>query len=166
VKKGASAKFAVQKALDKAGSDFRNRYEDVLIRIDCGTDSARETFGLLDLDFREAGATQEPVPQINIGIKLRAIFEGTNGGTEPVSVTITRATLVTAKGKNDLLVKGAKGEPFTRTFDAQSPKLIEYGAILSPRFPPGTRYALVFELEVNGTKKLLRSGILAIEKKE
>ena len=166
VKRGSPAKFAVQKALDKAGSDFRTRYEDVLIRIDCGTDSARESFGSLDIDFREAGASQEAVPQINIGIKLKAIFEGTNQGTEPVSVTVTRAALVTAKGKNDLLVKGPKGEPFTRTFDAQAPKMIEYGAILAPRFPPGTRYALVFELDVNGTKKLLRSGILTIEKKE
>ena len=166
VKKGASAKFAVQKALDKAGSDFRTRYEDVLIRIDCGTDSARESFGALDVEFREAGATQEPVPQINIGIKLKAIFEGTNGGTEPVSVTMTKAILVTAKGKNELLVKGPKGEPFTRTFDSQAPKMIEYGAILAPRFPPGTRYALVFELDVDGKRKLLRSAILAIEKKE
>lgn len=106
------------------------------------------------------------MPQINIGIKLKAIFEGTNGGTEPVSVTITKAVLVTAKGRNDLLVKGPKGEPFTRTFDAQSPKMIEYGAILAPRFPPGTRCALMFEIDVNGTKKLVRSAILAIEKKE
>jgi len=44
--------------------------------------------------------------------------------------------------------------------------MIEYGAILAPRFPPGTRVALVFELDVNGAKKLLRSGILAVEKKE
>jgi len=166
VKKGASAKFAVQKALDKAGSDLRTRYEDVLIRIDCGTDSARESFGSLDLEFREAGATQEPVPQINIGIKLKAIFEGTNGGTEPAVATITKAVLVTPKGRNDLLVKGPKGEPFTRTFDPQSPKMIEYGAILAPRFPPGTRVALVFEIDVDGTKKLLRSAILTIEKKE
>ena len=63
----------------------------MLIRIDCGTDSARESFGTLDVDFREAGATQEPVPQINIGIRLKAIFEGTNGGTDPVAVTITKA---------------------------------------------------------------------------
>ena len=106
------------------------------------------------------------MPQINIGIKLKAIFEGTNGGTEPVSATITKAMLVTAKGRNDLLVKGPKGEPFVRVFDAASPKMIEYGAIIAPRFPPGTRVALVFEVDVNGTKKLLRSAILTIEKKE
>lgn len=158
VKKGTPARFAVQKALDKAGSDFRTRYEDVLIRIECGTDSARESFGSLDLELREAAATPE--------IKLKAIFEGTNGGTEPAVVTLTKAVLVTVKGRNDLLVKGPKGEPFNRTFDPQAPKMIEYGAILSPRFPPGTRYALVFEIDVNGAKKLLRSGILTIEKKE
>ena len=45
-------------------------------------------------------------------------------------VTITKAVLVTAKGRNDLLVKGPKGEPFIRVFDAQSPKMIEYGAII------------------------------------
>ncbi|MBI3856960.1 MAG: hypothetical protein HY293_14835 [Planctomycetes bacterium] len=106
------------------------------------------------------------MPQINIGIKLKAIFEGTNHGTAPVSITLTKAFLVTAKGKNDLLVKGPKGEAFTRTFDAQAPKMIEYGAILSPRFPPGTRCALVFEVDVEGTKKLLRSAILTIEKKD
>jgi hypothetical protein len=166
VKKGRSARFAVEKAFEKAGSDFKTRYEDVLIRIDCGTDSARESFGTLDVELREAAAVQEPVPQINIGIKLKAIFEGTNGGTEPLVVTITKASIVTAKGKNELLVKGPKGEAFTRTFDAQAPKMIEYGAILSPRFPPGTRVALVFELDVSGTKKLLRSAILTIEKKE
>jgi hypothetical protein len=44
--------------------------------------------------------------------------------------------------------------------------MVEYGAILSPRFPPGTRVALVFEIDVGGTKKLLRSGILTIEKKD
>lgn len=166
MKKGSPARAAVQKALDKAGSDLRARYEDVLIRIDCGTDSARETFGSLDFELREAGATQEPVPQINIGIKLRALFEGTNGGAAPVSVTIKKASLVTAKGKADLLVTGSKGEAFTRVFDSQAPKIIEYGAIINPRYPPGTRVALVFEIEVDGAKKLLRSGIIAIEKKE
>lgn len=166
VKKGRSARFAVEKAFEKAGSDFKARYEDVLIRLDCGTDSGRETFGSLDIELREAAAVQEPVPQINIGIKLKAIFEGTNGGTEPMTVTITKASIVTAKGKNELLVKGPKGEAFTRMFDAQAPKMIEYGAILSPRFPPGTRAALVFELDVAGTKKLLRSAVLTIEKKE
>ncbi len=166
MKKAVSARPAVQKAFDKAGSDVKPRYEDLLIRMDCGTDSARESFGTLDLELREAGATQEAVPQINTGIKLKTIFEGTNGGTEPRVVTITKATLVTAKGRNDLLVKGPKGEAFTRTFDAQAPKLIEYGAILSPRWPPGTRVALVFEVDVDGTKKLMRSAILTIEKKE
>jgi hypothetical protein len=81
-------------------------------------------------------------------------------------VTITKSALVTPKERFELLVKGAKGEPFTRTFDAAAPKMIEYGAILSPRFPPGTRVALVFEVDVDGTKKLMRSAILTIEKKE
>lgn len=166
MKKAPSARPAVQKAFEKAGSDLRIRYEDLLIRMDCGTDSARESFGSLDLELREAGATQEPVPQINLGIKLKTIFEGTNGGAEPRVVTITKSTLVTAKGRVDLLVKGPKGEPFTRTFDPAAPKMIEYGAILSPRYPPGTRVALVFEVDVDGTKKLLRSAILTIEKKE
>jgi hypothetical protein len=166
VKKGPPARAAVQKALDKAGSDLRTRYEDVLIRIDCGTDSSRESFGSLDLELREAGASHELVPQINIGIKLKAIFEGTNGGAAPVSLMIKKASLVTPKGKVELLVTGSKGEAFTRTFDSQAPKMIEYGAILPPRYPPGTRVALVFEVEVDGAKKLLRSGIIAIEKKE
>ncbi len=83
-----------------------------------------------------------------------------------MTVTISKATLVTAKGKLDLLVKGAKGEPFTRTFDPQAPKMIEYGAILPPKFPPGTRYAIVIELDVAGARKSLRSGLLAVEKKE
>ena len=166
VKKGASARAAVQKALDKAGSDTKPRFEDLLIRMDCGTDSARESFGSLDFELREAAATHEPVPQINIGIKLKTIFEGTNNGAKPVVVTITKGTLVTAKGKFELLVKGSKGEPFTRTFDTAAPKIVEYGAILPPRYPPGTRVALVFEVDVDGMKKLLRSGILTIEKKE
>jgi hypothetical protein len=156
----------VQKALEKAGSDLKTRYEDVLIRIDCGTDSARESFGSLDVELRDAGAVQEPNPRTTIGIKLKAIFEGTNSGTDPAEVTITKGTLVTAKGTMDLLVKGPKGEPFTRVFDSQAPKMIEYGAILPPRFPPGTRVALAFELQVDGKRKLLRSGILTIEKKE
>jgi len=164
VKKGARA--SVQKALEKAGSDLRPRYEDVLIRIDCGTDSARESFGSLDLELREAGATTEAVPKFGDGVKLKAIFDGTNGGSDPASVTIVKASLVTAKGKVDLLVKGPKGEPFTRVFDAQAPKMIEYGAILPPRYPPGTRLALAFEIEVNGTRKLVRSGIITVEKKE
>jgi len=156
----------VQKALDKAGSDFRARYEDVLIRIDCGTDSARESFGSLDLELREAGASSESVPKFGDGVKVKAMFDGTNNGTGPVAVTITKAILVTSKGKVDLLVKGPKGEPFTRVFDSQAPKMIEYGAILPPRYPPGTRLALAFEIEVDGARKLLRSGILSVEKKE
>ena len=106
------------------------------------------------------------MPQFGNGIKLKAVFDGANGGTNPVSVTITKAGVVTSKGKVDLLVKGAKGEPFTRIFDSQAPKMIEYGAILPPKYPPGTRLALVFEIEVDGAKKLLRSGIIAVEKKE
>lgn len=166
VKKGSSAKAAVQKALDKAGSDVRTRYEDVLIRLDCGTDVARESFGSLDLELREAGASSEAVPKFGDGVKLKAIFDGTNGGNDPVSVTISKASLVTAKGKVALLVRGPKDEPFTRIFDSQAPKMIEYGAILPPRYPPGTRLALVFEIEVAGAKKLLRSGIITVEKKE
>lgn len=166
VKRGPAARAAVQKALDKAGSDFRARYEDVLIRIECATDSARESFGPLDLELREAAGSQEPVPQLNVGIKLKAIFDGTNGGTSPVTATISRASFITARTRSDLLVKGAKGEAFTRTFDAQTPKMIEYGAIIPPRHPPGTRFALVFEIDVDGTKRLMRSGILVIEKKD
>jgi len=106
------------------------------------------------------------VPKFGDGVKVKALFDGTNNGTAPVSVTITRASLVTSKGKVDLLVKGPKGEPFTRIFDAAATKMIEYGAILPPRYPPGTRLALAFELEVDGARKLLRSGIITVEKKE
>ena len=166
MKKGTSARAAVQKAFDKAGNDFRPRYEEVLIRIDCATDSARESFGSLDLELREAGASSEAVPKFGDGVKIKAIFDGTNGGNDPVVVTITKASLVTSKGKVALLVRGPKDEPFSRTFDSQAPKMIEYGAILPPRYPPGTRLALVFEIEVGGAKKLLRSGIIAVEKKE
>jgi hypothetical protein len=166
VKKGSSAKAAVQKAYDKAGTDFRPRYEEVLIRIDCGSDAPRQSFGSLDLEVREAAATSEAVPKFGDGVKLKAIFDGTNGGNDPVVATIAKASLVTAKGKVELLVKGPKGEPFSRTFDSQAPKMIEYGAILPPRYPPGTRLAIVFEIEVDGARKLLRSGIITVEKKE
>jgi hypothetical protein len=81
-------------------------------------------------------------------------------------VTLSKATLVTARERIDLLVKGTKGDPFTRIMDSPTPKRIEYGAILPPRLPPGTRFALAFELEVDGARKALRSGILTVEKKE
>lgn len=118
------------------------------------------------MELREAGASCESVPRFNYGLKVRTVFEGTNPGPSPVSITLAKATLVTAREMIDLLVKGTKGESFTRVMDSPAPKRIEYGAILPPRFPPGTRFAVAFELEVEGVRKTLRSGILIVEKKE
>ena len=166
VRRGSAARPAVARALDQAGSDLRERYEEVLIRIDCGTDSARESLGPLEVELREAAASQEPVPQFGSGLKLSAVFEGTSGAPEPLTFTITRASLVTARSRIELPVKGPQGETFSRSFDPSTLKRIEYGAFLPPRFPPGTRYALVFEVEASGTRKLMRSGILPVAKKE
>jgi len=169
VKKGTSAKSAVQKALDKADAEKKPRYEEVLLRIDAGTDLAVADFGTsFRFEFREGAAVQEldPHPTIKVGIRLKAVFEGINAGNAAVSLTLTKGFVVAPKGRFDLIVKGGKGELFSRTFDPEAPKMFEYGAIVPPRYPPGTRILLVFEVESGGVKKTLRSPILTVTKKE
>lgn len=81
-------------------------------------------------------------------------------------MTLAKATFVTVKDKMGLLVIGAKGEPFSRKFDPMIPKMFEYGSLVPPRWPPGTRGVAVFDVEFGGKKYTLRSPICAIEKKE
>jgi hypothetical protein len=155
----------VQRALEKAGSDRRARFEDVLVRIDSGTDEESLSFDEFAFRVESFEAVQEPTETIKVGLRLKVVFEGKNGGSREATVTLARATLVTAKGKMDLLVKGSKGEAFSRTFDPAMPKLFAYGAVVPPRYPPGARAAAVFEIECAGKRKLLRTPLATIAKK-
>ena len=166
VKKGNSARAAVAKAWDKAPADKKARYEDVLIRIDGGTDQTSISAGQFSIQIQDVAFTQELDKEGKAQLRLKAVFDGSTIGDMPVKVTIAKSTFQMAKDKMSLLVVGSKGEAFTRTFDPMVPKMFEYVAILPPRWPPGTRGTVVFELEVGGKKQTLRSKIAAIEKKE
>jgi hypothetical protein len=108
--------------------------------------------------------TQEPGPDGKTALRVKAVFNGTNAGTAPVPITITRALFLTAKGELSMVVRGAKDEPFTRQYDPNVPKLFEYGAILPPRWPPGTRALVVFDLESGGVKKSIRTPLQTVAK--
>lgn len=108
----------------------------------------------------------DPHPTMKLGVRLKAVFEGVNAGNAAAPLTLTKGTVVTLKGRSDLVVRGSKGEAFTRTFDPETPKMFEYAAIVPPRYPPQTRLVLVFEVESGGVRKLLRSPVLTVQKKE
>lgn len=116
--------------------------------------------------MQESAFLQEPDKEGKPKIRLKAVFEGSTIGESAVTVTIAKATFYTAKDKLTLLVVGSKGEAFSRKFDPMTPRMFEYGSILPPRWPPGTRGVLVFDIDVGGKKQLLRSKIGAVEKKE
>jgi len=156
----------VAKALDKAPADRKARLEDVILRIDAETDQETVTLGSFEFKVQDSAFVQELDKDGKAQLRLKAVFEGSTIAESPVTLTITKAVFVTAKEKLTLLVVGAKGEPFTRKFDPMIPKMFEYGSILPPRWPPGTRGALVFEIEANGKKQRIRTKIAAIEKKE
>jgi hypothetical protein len=166
VKKGAAARLPAQKAAEKAAGELKQRYEDVYLRLEAGVDDEKAVFGDVTFSFVEAAAVQEPHETLKTALRLKAVFEGSNGSAQAATVVLARGTIVTAKGKTDLLVKNPKGEPFSRVFDPQSPKMFEYGVFLTPRYPPGTRAVLVFEAECGGRKQLLRSPLLTVAKKE
>ncbi len=136
------------------------------MRIDAGADEESLAFDQFAFRVESFEAVQEPTETIKVGLRLKVVFEGKNGGAKEAVVTLSKATLVTAKGKMDLLVKGSKGEAFSRTFDPAMPKLFAYGAVVPPRYPPGSRATVVFEIDCAGKKKLLRTPLATIAKKE
>ena len=81
-------------------------------------------------------------------------------------VTMAKATLHTMKGSMGLLVRGAKGEAFSRQADPNVPKPFEYGAVIPPRFPVGAAAVVSVELEAAGKKQVVRTPLFAIEKKD
>ncbi len=166
VKKGSSARAAVAKAWDKAAADKKPRYEDVLLRIDAGTDQTSVSLGQFSIQVQDAAFVQELDKEGKAQLRLKVVFEGSTIGDNAVTVTLSKSTFQMAKDKMSLLVFGSKGEAFSRKFDPMIPKMFEYVAILPPRWPPGTRGVVVFEVEVAGKKHTLRSKIATIQKKE
>jgi len=166
VKKGSSARAAVAKAWDKAAANKKSRFEDVLLRIDAGTDQSNVTVGPFTFQVRECAWVQEIDKEGKAQLRLKVVFEGSTIGESAVTVTLAKSTFYTAKDKMTLLVVGAKGEAFSRKFDPMVPKMFEYGSLIPPRWPPGTRGVAVFEVEFCGKKYTLRSPIAPIEKKE
>jgi hypothetical protein len=156
----------VAKAWDRAAADKKTRYEDVLLRIDAGTDQTSVQVGQFRIELLDAAFVQELDRDGKAQLRLKAVFDGAAVGDDPVTVTITKSAFVMAKDRMPLLVVGTKGESFTRKFDPMVPKSFEYGSIVPPRWPPGTRGLLVFELDIAGKKQTLRTKIASIEKKE
>jgi hypothetical protein len=99
-------------------------------------------------------------------LRLKVVFDGSTVGDDAVTVTLTKAAFVLAKDRMPLLVTGSKGEAFSRKFDPMVPKMFDYVSLLPPRWPPGSRGVVVFEIDVAGKKHSLRSRIAAIEKKD
>jgi hypothetical protein len=164
VKRGA--KEAVRKALETAVGDARSRLEEVQLRLLAGTDAVSASFGRTTLSVQEASGREDALPDGKPGLRLKAVFQGTNEGPAPLSVTLAKATLVTAKGDFAMLVRGSRGEPFTRTYDPAMPKLFEYGALVPPRGGPGTPALIVFDLESGAEKRKVRTPVFRIERKE
>jgi hypothetical protein len=79
---------------------------------------------------------------------------------------MAKATLHTMKGSMGLLVRGAKGEAFSRQADPNVPKPFEYGAVIPPRYAVGALAVISVELEAGGKKQVVRTPVFAIEKKE
>lgn len=166
VKKGASARAAVAKAAEKAPADRKARYEDVLLRMDAGSDQTSVQVGQFRFEILDATFVQELDRDGKAQLRLKAVFDGAAIGDDAVTVTISKSTLILTKEKFSLLVLGSKGEAFSRKFDPMTPKSFEYGAIVPPRWPPGSRALLVFELDIGGKKVSLRTKPATIEKKE
>lgn len=151
----------------RAGSDKKPLFEDVLLRIDAGTDEDTVQFGTLALRIHAAAVGNEAL-EGKTWLRVKVTFEGIQEGDADGVVTFAKATLVTLKEKTSLLVKGPKGEPFSRTINPKAPKFFEYGVLLPPK-AAGTRYVVVFEMEAEVDKKpvrkLLRTPVGAVEKK-
>ena len=166
MKKGTSARSAVAKAWDKAAAEKKARYEDVLLRIDAGGDLTSVTVGQFTFQVQECAWTQELDKEGKAHLRLKVVFQGSTIGESAVTVTLAKATFYTAKDKLGLLIVGSKGEAFARTFDPMVPRMFEYGSIVPPRWPPGTRGVAAFDVEFGGKKHTLRSPIASIEKKD
>jgi hypothetical protein len=155
----------VERAFKVAGTDKRARLEEVLLRIDAGTDAGSATFGKLSLKIHEAALALEKTPDEKVILRLKVVVDGANEGDAPATVTIVKATLHTVEKAVDLGVKGRKGEPFARTYDPAAPKMFEFGSALPPRHGAGVRAVVSLELECGGEKKPVRTAILTVEKK-
>lgn len=157
----------MEKAWKRAADDRKARFEEVLLRIDAGTDAREAEFEGLRIATHEVEVLREKGPDGKPCLHVRVVFSGTNGGDEEVTVTFKRATLHAPGGKTGLLVRGTKGEAFTRTFDPGRPKYVSYGAIIPPRHAPGTRVVVAFELARRSSVKRVRTPIAVIsERKE
>ena len=166
VKKGATAKEPIRKAHGKAGIDKKARLEEVLLRIEAGSDLAYAKFGECSVSIVEAGVAQELPPGGAPAQRVKLVIHLDNQGKDAVSVAMSKAMLHTMKGNMGLLVRNAKGEAFTRQADPNVPKSFEYGAVIPPRFPVGSLATISVELEVGGKKQVVRTPLFTIEKKE
>lgn len=155
----------MERAYKLAGTDKRARLEEVLLRIDAGTDEEAATFGKLTLKVHEAALTLEKTPDDKVILRLKVVLDGANEGEKQATVTIAKAMLLTAEKATELGVKGRKGEPFARAYDPGTPKMFEFGSALPPRHGAGVRAVVSFELECAGEKKSIRTAILTVEKK-
>ncbi len=166
VAKGAAAKEPLRKALQKAGSDRRARYEEVILRLEAGTDLTYATFGKCSVSILESGVAQELPPGGAPAQRVKVVVSLDNQESSAVTVAMSKAMLHTTKGNMGLIVRTATGVPFTRQADPNVPKTFEYGAVIPPRFPVGSSAVISIEFEAGGKKQAVRTPIFTIEKKE
>jgi hypothetical protein len=166
VLKGATAKEPLRKAHEKAGSDRKPLFEEVLLRIEAGSDQTYAKFGECSVSIVEGSVTPEVPPGSGPAQRVKVVIQLDNQEKSPVTVAMAKATLHTMKGNMGLLVRGSKGEPFSRQADPNVPKSFEYGAVIPPRFPVGSLATISIELEAGGKKKVVRTPIFTIEKKD
>ncbi len=162
VKKGRPARAAVAKARDRAKD--KAVYEEVMLRIDCGTDEQSLTIGKkVDVNIDSSDFDLITHKDGKKYARLKIIVNAANNTDGELKLVIRKATFVLLDKKHDMPVQGPDKKFFERTLAARMPKQFEYGDFLPPTYRKGTRCIVVFEFAVGEEKGLIRTAVLELK---
>jgi hypothetical protein len=167
VKKGKSARGAVDKARGKAKAEERGIYEEVMLRIDCGTDVAELELGkdkLIAFNIDSSEWTHETSQNGVKCVKIKIVINATNSTDEELKVVFKKATLHTLKDKPlDMPVITVEKKPFERAMPSRLTKQIEYGNVITSKWDKGTRAIVVFHFAVGDESGALRTAAMVLK---
>jgi len=160
VKRAKEARAAVLKGLAKAKDEPRRRIEEVLLRIDAGTDAASGKAGALSVELELTSMTLAARPEgkgRQWNFKTRIIPFSDSDREERLE--IRRGWLVMVGERFELATAGADKKPISKAVPPRSGAGFEFGVAISTNatWKPGMRATVVLELGCGKETVAIRS---------
>ncbi len=165
VKRAKESRGAVSLARDKAKPDARAPYDDVLLRIDCGTDVTSVGIGKVTASFDHI---QFELRKSRDGIEtphLEIVVNAVNAERAEHKIIFKKARLFSLKTKLDMPVLARDKQPFEKVLPPEETRQISYVNDISSNFKweKGTRVVCVFEFTVGNKSGTVRTPVVVLK---